>query len=189
MNPDHPNEPITSGEEKEGEKQEEKPKMNAVNNVEQDEKDGGRTKEEDEIGGEKDDKEGDKPKAAPEGGQDVDQTGSITSHDTSVDSTPGPRVRQGTPWPDDAPNPMAMFGLMAGLQQQMAAMLAQQQSTPSIQQQLLDLLAQRESAPAPPAAPAPAENAPATSDNPDLFRRPDKLTCPTLTRVTRDPFV
>ncbi|TYJ56122.1 hypothetical protein B9479_003232 [Cryptococcus floricola] len=76
----------------------------------------------------------------------------------------------------------AIIAMMANMQQQSAAMQQQMQQQSTA---IIDLLAREKSAPAPAPAPAPSS----TSEHPKLFKRPDKLICPTLTRFTADPFV
>ncbi|TYJ51081.1 hypothetical protein B9479_008368, partial [Cryptococcus floricola] len=131
------------------------------------------------------------------------------SHEESVHSEPRPRMRQDTPWASDAPtaaptNDMtAIIAMMANMQQHMQQQMQQQsaqmqQQSTQMQQQmqqqstLLEFLARDKRAP-PPAhthAPAsPSSSAGPTQDQPRLFKRPDKLVCPTLTRYTKDPFV
>ncbi|TYJ51120.1 hypothetical protein B9479_008325, partial [Cryptococcus floricola] len=61
-----------------------------------------------------------------------------------------------------------------------------------MQQQIVDLLAREKSPPSPAHTHAPASSYASsghTPEQPRLFKRPDKIVCPTLTRFTKDPFV
>ncbi|TYJ51269.1 hypothetical protein B9479_008171, partial [Cryptococcus floricola] len=114
-----------------------------------------------------------------------DKTG---SHEESVHSDPRPRLRQDTPWAGPAPatDMAAIIAMMANMQQQSAAMQQQMQQQSAA---IIDLLAREKSTPAPAPAPAPAPSSVSTPERARIFKRPDKLVCPTLTCVTKDPFI
>ncbi|ODN99197.1 hypothetical protein I350_07356 [Cryptococcus amylolentus CBS 6273] len=100
----------------------------------------------------------------------VDNNPTDLEKSISVNSTMRPHERQDTPWPEPEPPHPKVLALITQLT--------------SIQQQLADKV-NKLSIPAPASTPPPAP----APERPSIFKRPNKLVCPTLSRFTTDPFV
>ncbi|ODN91488.1 hypothetical protein L198_06008 [Cryptococcus wingfieldii CBS 7118] len=90
------------------------------------------------IGDEKDDAKKEDERGKGQGdakngkeGPEDDLTGSVASHDSSINSTPRPPIRQDTPWPQTAPDPIVLLAMMANMQPQVVDLLANQKNTPA----------------------------------------------------------